>query len=207
MKRNPYARYTEAMCAHCTAPFEARLSELARGAGRFCSPACKYAAARGRTYVTVTCSNEACRKVFTREAFAVRQVRRPFCSKACSDVAYDPVERRENGRRGGSAPHRAPSPEVAVARSRLGGLARARSQPRERLQEIGRMGVAARMAKPDTVRRRWARKAAISAGKTVRWFGVPITPGAASPARGCEGSADRPANPVGAHQREEEVDA
>lgn len=203
--RRGYARVTEAMCAHCTAPFEARLSELARGAGRFCSAACKYAASRGRAMTTVTC--ERCGTVFERFTYLLRRPQHHFCSRACAVAAVDHAARVESGRKGGSAPHREASAEAKFRRSSLGGQARYATQTKARLREIARMGVAARMAKPAYVRRAAARRAARTAGKTLRWFGVPITSGAASPARGCEGPADRRvANPAGAPLQEETVD-
>lgn len=213
MKRNPYARYTEAMCAHCTAPFEARLSELARGAGRFCSPACKYAASRGRAMTTCTCENPACGKIFERFTYATRRAKALFCSTECARVMFTHEERVALGRRGGSAPHREASPEDKFRRSSLGGQARYAIQTKARLREIARMGVAARLSKPAYLRRASARKAAKTQGKTLRWFGVPITSGATSPARGCEGSTRREpgplrpvTNPAGARHHEEEVD-
>lgn len=172
--RTGYARVTEAMCAHCTAPFEARLSEIARGAGRFCSAACKYAASRGRAMTTLAC--EQCDTVFRRFTYLTRRPLHHYCSVKCAADAVDPAARAEAGRRGGSAPHKPVAPEVAAARSRLGGLARAARLPRERLQEIARKGVSARLAKPFPVRQAIARRATVTRLGVKRWFGVNVLP-------------------------------
>lgn len=174
--RTGYHRVTEKMCEHCTAAFEARLTELARGAGRFCSAACKYAASRGRSILTCVCEKPGCGKEFTRFTREALRAKRRFCSRECALSCSDREQLVEAGRKGGRAPHRDPAPEVKAARSRKGGLARAARQPKERLQEIARLGVKARLALPATVRRSIARKAARSAGKRLTWFGIEVTP-------------------------------
>lgn len=68
---------------------------------------------------------------------------RHYCTKLCYLAS---VDRSALGRAGAAAP-RYVSPAKRFARSQKGGLARAKTQTKERLSEIGRMGYRAGLAK------------------------------------------------------------
>lgn len=174
--RHDYHRRVEATCAHCLAPFKPRVAELKRRAGRFCSRACKYAASRGRELTRCVCAR--CGLEFERFTYLTRRPTKLFCSSDCSVAAVPHEERVERGRRGGLASHRDAAAEVKFARSRAGGLARAARLSRERLVEIGKAGVRARLALPYPVRQAIARKATVTRLGVKLWFGVNVLPDA-----------------------------
>lgn len=165
-------RYAFAVCQQCSASFERNVYDLARSKRQFCSTACRNAgSARGRTLVLLAC--DGCDEIFSKVLTFFRRSRRHYCSIACWGENVDPVEL---GRQGGKAPHRW-NPEAARERGRRGGRARALVLSRERLQEIGRLGVKARMERLSAAQRSAiARRASVTRTGVKRYFGVNVLP-------------------------------
>lgn len=161
------------VCLHCQGIFERRLVDLKRSARHYCSTAHRDAAGRrGRTMANVTCANPACAKPFQKLQSDANRCRRHFCSPGCYAAVVDRVAL---GKLAGAAPHRLPPLTVRRERSRKGGLARAANQPREKLSEIGQLGVRARMALPPEERSAAARRASQKRLGVKVWFGVPVS--------------------------------
>jgi len=74
------------VCQHCGAEFQIKRSEIAKGGGKHCSPAC-YNATRAQQSATFVC--EQCSKPFERPAHFLhwRTHRRKYCSIACAGLA------------------------------------------------------------------------------------------------------------------------
>lgn len=157
----------------------------------------------------VDCVCEGCSTPFRKIATEFAKRRHHYCNTACYMLN---VDHRALGILGGKAP-KVIAPEVARARSRKGGLARARNLTPERMREIALAGVRSRQANPAwKVRALLTRRTGgspvvfgVRLGKPVlsRPVGRPRkTQDVPSPARGCEGSSAvrQVANPADVHQ-------
>lgn len=89
---------------------------------------------------------ERCGSEFWKRFVEVYRSRHCFCSRACYFAC---VDHTKLGRAGAVALNkRLPTAEQRFARSHKGGVIRAQKLSKERLHEIGMLGVAARMARP-----------------------------------------------------------
>ena len=70
----------EINCAECGKPFEVYQSEIDRGGGKFCSPACGYENKRDR--VNVFCAW--CGKEFETRPYEINRGQGKYCSLSCS---------------------------------------------------------------------------------------------------------------------------